>query len=111
MQVNEVDKQGFTALHIAADRNLAAIAGLLVAQGAAVDPLDSKGRSPLLLAARRGHVPMVQLLLGRYRTPHLVYTELSNGNQSEEFHRKLGFVRCAEQEFSKRLKYTYRYLT
>ncbi len=40
MQVNEVDNQGFTALHIAADRNLAAIAGLLLAQGATVDPLD-----------------------------------------------------------------------
>jgi len=72
-----VDRQGFTALHIAADRNLAAIAGLLLAQGATVDPLDSKGRSPLLLAARSGHVPMVQLLLGRYCTHLLVYTQIN----------------------------------
>jgi ankyrin repeat protein len=100
MQVNEVDKQGFTALHIAADRNLAAIAGLLLAQGATVDTLDTKGRSPLLLAARCGHVPMVQLLLGRYPSFSLYSDQLqglSNGNQSEEFHRKLGFGRRAEQ--------------
>jgi len=66
--VNEADRQGFTALHIAAAKNLTAIAGLLLAQGAAVDPVDNKGRSPLLLAAREGHVPMVQLLLGKERS-------------------------------------------
>ena len=45
--------------------NLTAISGRLLAGGALVDPLDKKGRSPLLLAARAGHVDSVQLLLGQ----------------------------------------------
>ena len=50
---------------MAAALNLAAISGRLLAGGALVDPLDKKGRSPLLLAARAGHVDSVQLLLGQ----------------------------------------------
>ena len=60
-----MDRHGYTPLHMAAALNLTAISGRLLAGGALVDPLDKKGRSPLLLAARAGHVDSVQLLLGQ----------------------------------------------
>ena len=67
-EVEEEDGEGFTALHLAAALNLAAICGLLLAKGAAVDPRDKRGRSPLLLATKAGHLHTVQLLLGKYGT-------------------------------------------
>jgi uncharacterized protein len=62
--VNEVDTKGFTPLHMAAAQNFTSISDRLLVGGAAIDPPDKKDRTPLLLAARAGHVETVQLLLG-----------------------------------------------
>ena len=62
--VNAARGDGMTALHFAAERGHADVAGALIDAGAAVDAGTRIGRyPPLHLAARGGHGPVVALLL------------------------------------------------
>ena len=69
-----MDRHGYTPLHMAAALNLTAISGRLLAGGALVDPLDKKGRSPLLLAARAGHSATTATLLNLGASVHVKVT-------------------------------------
>jgi len=64
VKVKHKDAFGMTALHTAARANIsAAIAEVLVDNGAAVDARDDDGATPLYLAATMGHVDTCKLLL------------------------------------------------
>ena len=51
-----------TPMHKVARDNDHALAKLLIAHGANVAALDTRGRTPLTVAARKGHAEMVTLL-------------------------------------------------
>jgi len=58
------DEQGRTALHMAIENNFAMVARLLLARGRAhVDARDALGRTPLRLAADRGHTSAGRTLM------------------------------------------------
>jgi ankyrin repeat protein len=61
----EAGEAGDTALHFAAFRGYAALAGALLDRGAAIDTPDHDGRSPLELAAWEGGAEVLRLLLER----------------------------------------------
>jgi len=60
--VNSVNDQGQTALHIAATKDLADIAAVLLARGANVDLADKQGNTPLHLAVKNGSVTILPIL-------------------------------------------------
>jgi len=60
--VNSVNAQGQTALHVAAAKDLADIAAVLLARGADVDKPDSSGLSPLHLAVLSGSSKVLPVL-------------------------------------------------
>lgn len=60
--VNSVNSQGQTALHIAATKDLADIAAVLLARGASVDVPDRDGNTPLHLAVKAGSVKILPVL-------------------------------------------------
>lgn len=60
--VNSVNSQGQTALHIAAAKDLADIAAVLLARGADVDKADANGLSPLHLAVVSGSSKVLPVL-------------------------------------------------
>ena len=68
--------RGFRPLHLAAYRNALDVARLLLARGAAVDPVEqAHGGTPLGHAVYAGHEPMIDLLAGRSRDlGRLVFT-------------------------------------
>ncbi len=71
--VNAVDDEGWTPLHVAArkgDYDLAAI-DYLIKHGAVIDWQDTKKRTPLHHAVIFGHLEAIKLLLERGANPHL----------------------------------------
>ena len=69
------DSQGFTVLHIAAATNL------LLAKGAEVNARDFRQRTPLMLAAGRGHVNMLEVLMAAKAD-----SELEDGDSNTALH-------------------------
>ena len=66
---DEQNKEGQTALMLAAERGHLATAKVLLASGANINIKDNNNNTALMLAARKGHIKMVQLLKNR---SHLV---------------------------------------
>ncbi|KAJ7614103.1 hypothetical protein FB45DRAFT_937973 [Roridomyces roridus] len=62
MNVNAVDRWGWSALSMCAYGGHAAITRLLLENGADIDNIDVDGDTPLLLATQRGHNEVVALL-------------------------------------------------
>ncbi len=60
--VNAVNAQGQTALHLAATKDLADIAAILLSRGATVDLTDSQGNTPLHLAVKNGSTAVLPVL-------------------------------------------------
>ena len=60
--VNSVNAQGQTALHIAATKDLADIAAVLLARGATVDLPDGQGNTALHLAVKNGSTAILPIL-------------------------------------------------
>ena len=63
MDINYVDVRGHCALHHAAQHGYASLVNILLAHGAANDPRDTCGKSPLMLASEMGQVEVVRILL------------------------------------------------
>ena len=68
VDVNEVDKNGSTALHLAAwYGKFDFVKTLLAANGVEVNQADSNGRTALTLAAENGRLDVVTMLLADTR--------------------------------------------
>ncbi|MCD7463131.1 hypothetical protein HAX54_050015 [Datura stramonium] len=63
IDLNSIDSQGRTALHIAANHGHVEVIQFLVSVGSDPDMSDSKGWTPLHFAAHQGHVEAVGFLL------------------------------------------------
>ncbi|XP_009792344.1 protein VAPYRIN-LIKE-like [Nicotiana sylvestris] len=63
IDLNSIDSQGRTALHIAAIHGHVEVLQFLVSVGSDPDMLDSQGWTPLHFAAHKGHVEAVDFLL------------------------------------------------
>jgi len=73
--VNAAQGDGMTALHCAAERGHAEVAGLLIAASAALDAKTRIGSyTPLHLASRGGLVPIIRMLLEAGADPRAVTT-------------------------------------
>ena len=59
----EVNRPGWTALHYAAAIGNNAIVGLLLEKSAYIDAASPNGTTPMMMAARSGHILTVKLLL------------------------------------------------
>lgn len=70
MNVNEKDKKGRTALHIASWRGLDNVAKSLLAAGAKIDACDNDNATALHLAVMQKHSSVVNLLLSRDANPN-----------------------------------------
>ena len=62
-EIDSLDAEGRTALHIAGTRGYTEIVQRLVAAGANVEALDADKNTPLLSAVGRGHIAIVNVLL------------------------------------------------
>lgn len=67
-RANDSDKEGNTALHLAAEKGYTEIVKKLLAEGADPDAKNAQGETPLLLATKGGHKEIVDLLLKAQKT-------------------------------------------
>ena len=63
--LNEPDKNGLTALHLAAERGYVAVSQLLLDEDAQIDIEDNSGRTALHVAVESGHLNVLRFLLDR----------------------------------------------
>ena len=61
--INDVDKFGFTALHLAAKLGQEDRVKILLEKGANIELKDHKGNTALHLASSKGHLEVMQVLL------------------------------------------------
>jgi ankyrin repeat protein len=61
--INALNTNGETPLHLAARVGNKEIVSLLIQNGAFVNSIDTKNRTPLHYAVKHGHIDIVQLLL------------------------------------------------
>lgn len=61
--INAVNDQGQSALHLAAMKDLSDITAVLIARGAAIDKPDKYGKTPLHYAVERGSTKSIPLLV------------------------------------------------
>jgi ankyrin repeat protein len=61
--VNETDRHGQTALHIAAFEGFTAVVDILIRKGIAIGSLDKNRWSPLHAASKEGHLTICERLL------------------------------------------------
>ncbi|KAF5581079.1 ankyrin unc44 [Fusarium pseudoanthophilum] len=63
--INALDEDGRTALHIAIEHGLTTEARWIIDDEANIDIADNEGQQPLYLACEKGHTELVQLLLSK----------------------------------------------
>ena len=61
-EIDDPGPNGYTALHLAVQKNLPDIAEILVEAGAAIDPFDSTGATPLHVACANGYTECALML-------------------------------------------------
>ncbi|MDR2175017.1 MAG: ankyrin repeat domain-containing protein [Synergistaceae bacterium] len=72
LDIDKVDKNGYTPLMYAIDRNLAEIARALLKAGAGANRIDRYGQTPLIQAVTVGSPDMISLLLESGADPRIV---------------------------------------
>ncbi|KAK6780725.1 hypothetical protein RDI58_022909 [Solanum bulbocastanum] len=75
MDLNSLDSQGRTPLHIAAIHGHVEVIQFLVSVGSDIDMLDTQGWTPLHFAAHQGHVEAVGVLLNHSNFAKYVVTK------------------------------------
>ncbi|KAL3328653.1 hypothetical protein AABB24_036007 [Solanum stoloniferum] len=75
MDLNSIDSQGRTPLHIAAIHGHVEVIQFLVSVGSDTDMLDTQGWTPLHFAAHQGHVEAVGVLLNHSNFAKYVVTK------------------------------------
>ena len=79
--LNEPDRNGLTALHLAAKRGYVAVGQLLLDEEAQIDVEDNSGRTALHVAVESGHLNVVRFLLDKGAS-----TEARNHNGQAALH-------------------------
>lgn len=69
--IDIIDHQNSTALHLSADHNCVKCVQLLANKKAALDRKDVHGRTPLMLASARGYIDIVHILMKAGANPNL----------------------------------------
>ncbi|GAX82252.1 hypothetical protein CEUSTIGMA_g9680.t1 [Chlamydomonas eustigma] len=82
--IDKVDKDGCTALHIAASRGYTSIVGELLDRHASSSVVNLAGMTPVHLAAQNGHVSCLQLLLGHRNKKDAAHVKLQLVNSKDK---------------------------
>ena len=61
--MNEKTSSGQTALHLAAESNLAEVCSILLGNGVDYAEVDSRGNNAVHLAVKEGHIAVVRVLV------------------------------------------------
>lgn len=85
---------GLTVLHDTSREGFDDSVRVLLEHGADANRVDLKGNLPLHLAAREGHLEVVQLLIGQTENPHQGNNEGSTALLVARLHEKFDTVQC-----------------
>lgn len=86
VQIDEVDAQGRNELHRAAnDGKVNAVATLVVEKKHLIETKDSKGRTPLMLAAYGGHEQICKILVDAGAIPNVANPEATTSDTEKVF--------------------------
>ncbi|MBL0899409.1 MAG: ankyrin repeat domain-containing protein, partial [Reyranella sp.] len=97
--VDAVDREGYTALMRAVEKNDIDIADILLRRNANTRPQGRQGQTALMIAAGRGNTELVRMLLEKKADPNardytgrtaLTYARLNNRNAVEAMLRRAG---------------------
>lgn len=66
-----ITDDGYTAMHLSADKGSARLLKCLISQGAKIDPLDRNSRTPLLISVYAKNIKIMSMLIEAGANPHI----------------------------------------